>query len=107
MNIFYLCFSWCFQTENSYKKNPKLLQQLQYCEENGIPLAIVIGESEIKDNVVKIRNVAERFEVCFFYMCPFLYHVFNINLDNYIIIVSMTGSLFIITHKTKHSKVRE
>merc|ERR1711899_174424 len=27
------------RTEHSYKKNPKMLNQLQYCEESGIPLA--------------------------------------------------------------------
>ncbi len=36
------------QTEHSYKKNPKMLNQLQYCEETGIPLAVVIGESELQ-----------------------------------------------------------
>jgi len=50
------------KTESSYKKNPKLLQQLQYCEENGIPLAVVLGESEIQNNIVKLRNVATREE---------------------------------------------
>merc|ERR1719193_1958224 len=34
------------KTEHSYKKNPKMLNQLQYCEDNGIPLAVVLGESE-------------------------------------------------------------
>ena len=46
--------------------------QLQFCEEMGIPLAVVIGESEIQKNVIKIRNVATRKEVsislgCFAY----------------------------------------
>ena len=30
------------RTEHSYKKNPKLLSQLQYCEENSIPLAVMV-----------------------------------------------------------------
>ena len=51
------------QTEQSYKKNPKMLDQLQYCEGSGIPLAIVIGGSEIENNVVKIRNILTREEV--------------------------------------------
>jgi len=38
------------------------LNQLQYCEETGIPYAIVIGDSEIQNNVVKIRNVVTREE---------------------------------------------
>ncbi|XP_072400327.1 histidine--tRNA ligase, cytoplasmic [Diabrotica undecimpunctata] len=51
-----------FKVEHSYKKNPKLLVQLQHCEENGIPFAIVLGESEIKNGVVKLRNVETRQE---------------------------------------------
>jgi len=50
------------KTEQSYKKNPKMLSQLQYCEENGIPLAVVIGESELLAGCVKIRNVLTREE---------------------------------------------
>ncbi|KAJ1523637.1 hypothetical protein ONE63_001480 [Megalurothrips usitatus] len=51
------------KVEHSYKNNPKLLAQLQYCEECGIPLAIVIGESELARGVVKLREVATRKEV--------------------------------------------
>jgi len=51
------------QTEQSYRVNPKFLTQIQYCEENGIPVAVVIGEDEISRNVVKIRNVATKAEV--------------------------------------------
>lgn len=50
------------KTEQSYKKNPKALDQFQYCETNGIPLAIIIGESEIEKNFVKMRNIATREE---------------------------------------------
>lgn len=46
-----------------YKKNPKLLSQLQHCEENGIPLVAILGEQELKDGVVKLRVVATREEV--------------------------------------------
>lgn len=52
-----------FKVEQSYKKNPKLLAQLQHCEETGIPLAIIIGESEIQKGVVKLREVITRNEV--------------------------------------------
>nr|CAH7738757.1 unnamed protein product [Callosobruchus chinensis] len=52
-----------FKVEHSYKKNPKLLQQLQHCEEYGIPLALILGESEIKNGIVKLRNVTTREEV--------------------------------------------
>lgn len=48
--------------EQSYKKNPKLLQQLQHCEEHEIPLAIILGENEIKQNKVTLRNVKTREE---------------------------------------------
>jgi len=51
------------KTEHSYKKNPKMLNQLQYCEDNGIPLAVVLGESEIAGGVVKLRDIITRGEV--------------------------------------------
>ena len=60
-NDLILCLS--LQTEQSYKKNPKLLGQLQYCEETGIPLAVVIGESELQAGIVKIRSISSREEV--------------------------------------------
>lgn len=50
------------KTEMSYKKNPKPLDQFQYCESNAIPLAVIIGQSELENNVVKLRNVATREE---------------------------------------------
>jgi len=51
------------RTEHSYKKNPKMLSQLQYCEEQGIPLAVVIGESELAAGIVKLRSVSSREEI--------------------------------------------
>ncbi|XP_074012805.1 histidine--tRNA ligase, cytoplasmic isoform X3 [Numenius arquata] len=51
------------KAEVLYKKNPKLLNQLQYCEETGIPLVAIVGEQELKDGVVKLRDVATREEV--------------------------------------------
>ncbi|XP_065059389.1 histidine--tRNA ligase, cytoplasmic-like isoform X1 [Rhopilema esculentum] len=51
------------QTEIIYKNNPKLLSQFQYCEENGIPFCAVIGDSELKNGVVKLRNMETREEV--------------------------------------------
>ena len=50
------------QAEHSYKLNPKLLAQLQYCEENGIPLAVVFGDSELGKGIVKIREITTRKE---------------------------------------------
>ncbi|XP_078267815.1 histidine--tRNA ligase isoform X2 [Rhinoraja longicauda] len=51
------------KAEIMYKKNPKLLNQLQYCEETGIPLVAIIGEQELKDGVVKLRVVSTREEI--------------------------------------------
>lgn len=50
------------QAEHSYKLNPKLLAQLQHCEENQIPLAIVFGDSELEKGIVKLREVLTRKE---------------------------------------------
>ena len=55
--------SWVFKAEHSYKRNPKLLAQLRYCEEQGIPLVVILGESEIERGVVKLRDVVTRAEV--------------------------------------------
>ncbi|XP_053320139.1 histidine--tRNA ligase, cytoplasmic-like [Spea bombifrons] len=51
------------KAEMLYKENPKFLSQLQYCEDTGIPLVIIIGEQELKDGNVKLRVVATREEV--------------------------------------------
>lgn len=64
-------FFYIFQAEILYKKNPKLLNQLQYCEETGIPLVAILGEQELKDGVVKLRDVVTREEVCL----PFYFRV--------------------------------
>ena len=53
---------FALQATHSGKKNPKMLNQLQYCEENQIPFAVVIGESELQKGVVKIRNIESREE---------------------------------------------
>lgn len=50
------------RAEHSYKKNPKLLAQLQHCEENGIPWAVIVGENEVANGVVKLRDVVTRRE---------------------------------------------
>jgi len=50
------------RVEHSYKANPKVLHQLQYCEENQIPFAIIIGEDEIANKVVKLRDIKTREE---------------------------------------------
>nr|XP_020736309.1 probable histidine--tRNA ligase, mitochondrial isoform X2 [Odocoileus virginianus texanus] len=51
------------KAELMYKNNPKLLPQLHYCENMGIPLVVIIGEQELKEGVIKLRSVASREEV--------------------------------------------
>uniref|UniRef100_A0A8C8FKY2 histidine--tRNA ligase n=1 Tax=Oncorhynchus tshawytscha TaxID=74940 RepID=A0A8C8FKY2_ONCTS len=51
------------EAEVMYKKNPKLLSQLQHCEDSGIPLVAILGEQELKDGVVKLRTVHSREEI--------------------------------------------
>ncbi|XP_076303505.1 histidine--tRNA ligase isoform X2 [Lasioglossum baleicum] len=51
------------KAEHFYKKNAKILVQLQHCEENGIPLVVIIGEGELARGEVTLRNVASRAEV--------------------------------------------
>ncbi|XP_004397829.1 PREDICTED: probable histidine--tRNA ligase, mitochondrial isoform X2 [Odobenus rosmarus divergens] len=51
------------KAELLYKNNPKLLTQLHYCEQMGIPLVVIIGEQELKEGVIKLRSVASREEV--------------------------------------------
>jgi histidyl-tRNA synthetase len=58
----------CLKAEQPYRTNPKFLTQIQYCEENGIPFAVIIGEDEIARNVVKIRNVVTKEEVLSYHM---------------------------------------
>ena len=45
------------------KRNPKMLDQLQYCEKNQIELCVIVGGSELEAGIVKIRNVGTREEV--------------------------------------------
>ena len=51
------------QAELLYKKNPKMLTQFQFCEENGIPFCAVLGESELNEGVVTLRDMYSRQEV--------------------------------------------
>lgn len=50
------------QAEHSYKLNPKLLVQLQHCEEHQIPLVVVLGDAELAQGLVKLREVTTREE---------------------------------------------
>ena len=51
------------QAEMSYKKNPKLLNQFQYSEREGVPLIVIVGDEEKARGGVKIRDTATRQEV--------------------------------------------
>ncbi|XP_063068178.1 histidine--tRNA ligase-like isoform X1 [Engraulis encrasicolus] len=51
------------KAEVVYKRDPKLLSQLQYCEDSGVPLVAILGEQELSSGTVKLRNVATRQEV--------------------------------------------
>ncbi|XP_002731518.1 histidine--tRNA ligase [Saccoglossus kowalevskii] len=51
------------KAEMSYKKNPKILSQLQYAEDSGIPYVAIIGGDEIEKGVVKIKDTSTREEV--------------------------------------------
>lgn len=50
------------RAEHPYKLNPRLLSQIQYCEERSIPLIVIVGENELKEGIVKIREVKTRKE---------------------------------------------
>ncbi|XP_017035998.1 histidine--tRNA ligase, cytoplasmic isoform X2 [Drosophila kikkawai] len=50
------------KAEHSYKLNPKLLVQLQHCEEHQIPLVVVLGDAELAQGLVKLREVTTRQE---------------------------------------------
>jgi histidyl-tRNA synthetase len=47
----------------AYRSNPKLLDQLQYCEKNQIELCVIIGSSELKSGTIQIRDVITREQV--------------------------------------------
>ena len=47
-----------------YKKTPKLLNQFQYSEREGVPLIVIVGEDEKARGGVKIRDTLTREEVC-------------------------------------------
>ncbi|KAF1606307.1 UNVERIFIED_CONTAM: Histidine--tRNA ligase, partial [Eudyptes robustus] len=62
MKIARLLWDANIRTELPYKANPKLLNQLQYAEERIIPWVVLLGEQELNNGLVKIRNVKTREE---------------------------------------------
>ena len=63
MTSTFLTLFFSIQATHSGKRNPKMLNQLQYCEDNGIPYAVVVGESELQNGVLKLRNIETREEI--------------------------------------------
>lgn len=51
------------KAEVFYKVNPKMLNQLQHAEKSAIPFIAVIGEQELKDGVITLRDTKSREEV--------------------------------------------
>ncbi|XP_050101083.1 histidine--tRNA ligase-like [Anopheles aquasalis] len=50
------------KAEHSYKRDPKLLAQLRYCEGQHIPYALILGDAELARGVLKLRSVVDRQE---------------------------------------------
>ncbi|XP_049548310.1 histidine--tRNA ligase, cytoplasmic-like [Anopheles darlingi] len=50
------------KAEHSYKRDPKLLAQLRYCEEQCIPYALILGDAELARGILKLRSVSDRQE---------------------------------------------
>lgn len=48
--------------EHSYKRNPKVLVQFQHCEKYDVPLALVLGDNELSNGEVLLRDVLGRKE---------------------------------------------
>ena len=46
-----------------YKKNPKLLNQIQYCEREQVPYIVIVGQDEREKGGVTLRNVETRQQV--------------------------------------------
>lgn len=51
------------QTDTIAKANPKMLTQFQHCEDTGIPFAAVLGQTELEEGVVTLRDMRTREEI--------------------------------------------
>ena len=51
------------KAEFGYQENPKLQKQLTYALENGINWVVVIGENELKEGKVNLKNLKTREEI--------------------------------------------
>uniref|UniRef100_A0A7E4VLT9 histidine--tRNA ligase n=1 Tax=Panagrellus redivivus TaxID=6233 RepID=A0A7E4VLT9_PANRE len=63
MNVIRQLWDAGFNAETSFKANPKLLDQMQYCEARFIPWVLIIGESELAAGVIQLKNVKDREDV--------------------------------------------
>jgi len=50
------------KAEFGFKPNPKMGDQLNFCLDNYIPFMVLVGETELQDSVIKIKNLSEREE---------------------------------------------
>lgn len=50
------------KAEVVYKNKPKMLNQFQQCETEGIPFSVIVGPDELAKGIVKVRNTATREE---------------------------------------------
>ncbi|CAI8050353.1 Histidine--tRNA ligase [Geodia barretti] len=62
MKVCTLLWNAGIKTEMLYKRNPKLLNQFQYSEREGVPLLVIVGEEETVKGGVKIRDTHTREE---------------------------------------------
>ena len=74
------------KAEMAYKKNPRLLNQFEYCEKAGVPFQVLVGEEELKADSVKVRDAETREEVscgiskqCSCRVANLLSHVLSMN----------------------------
>ena len=44
-----------------------MLNQFQFCEDNGVPFCVIIGESELQKGVVTLRDMNSRQEVTYLF----------------------------------------
>lgn len=51
------------RAEHSAKMNPKILLQIQKCEKFNIPFGVIVGQSELEQNIVKLRIISTREEI--------------------------------------------
>lgn len=49
----------------AYKKDPKFLNQIQYCEQTSVPMVVIVGGEEKEKGGVKLRDVATQVEVSY------------------------------------------